>query len=271
MGMIRFHILGAGGALPTISHNPAAYLVEVDGAPLVLDPGPGALVRMAQAGLLPRGIDGIDRVLVSHLHPDHSLDLVALLFALHSPLPDSREPIVIHGPGGLSALVARWRDIYGSWLDPRRRELVLEEWRPGDGLALSGGGAVESFAVDHPQDRLAAHCLGFRFRDADGRTAVYSGDTGPSAGLVAAARGADLLVVECSTSDELETPGHLCPREVGRLCAEARPARVALTHQYPPAAAMDLAAAIGNHFDGPVVQARDGLTLTVPHQNGETA
>ena len=58
-------------------------------------------------------------------------------------------------------------------------------------------------------------------------------------GLVEAARGADLLVVECSCPDELATPGHLTPDGVGRLCAESRPARVVLTHLYPPAAALD--------------------------------
>jgi len=269
--MIRFHILGAGGALPTATHNPAAYLVEMDGALFVLDPGPGALVRMARAGLLPRGVDDIDRVLLTHLHPDHSLDLTALLFALHSPLPQSSEPVTLAGPRGLERLLEGLRGIYGSWLEPRRRELIVRELRPGDSLPGPEGGIVAAFAVNHPQDRLAVECLGFRFTDAAGRVAVYSGDTGPSAGLEDAARGADLLVIECSTPDELETPGHLCPREVGRICAAARPARVVLTHQYPPAAAMDLAAAVRNHFDGPVVQARDGHVETVPHQNGESA
>ena len=60
--MIRFHVLGAGGALPTFSHNPAAYWADVDGDTLLVDPGPGALVRLAKAGLLPDGIDGIERV-----------------------------------------------------------------------------------------------------------------------------------------------------------------------------------------------------------------
>ncbi|NCQ34465.1 MBL fold metallo-hydrolase [bacterium] len=269
--MITFHILGAGGALPTATHNPAAYLVEMDGAPLVLDPGPGALVRMAQAGLLPDGVDGIGHVLLSHLHPDHSLDLAALLFALHSPLPQSRQPVTISGPRGLQNLLDGLVGIYGSWLEPRRRELVIQELQPGDSLAGPGGGAIAAFAVNHPQDRLSIDCLGYRFTDAGGQVAVYSGDTGPSTELETAAHRADLLVIECSTPDELETPGHLCPREVGRICTAARPARVVLTHQYPPAAAMDLAAAVRNHFDGPVVQARDGLVVTIPPANGDIA
>jgi len=262
--MIELTILGAGGALPTPNHSPAAYLVRVDGFPVVMDPGPGALVRLVKTGLCPGGVDDIDLVLVSHLHPDHTVDLISLLFALHSPLPASTAPFRLYGPGGLQKLLAAWTDIYGSWLEPRRRELVVTELAPGEGVDLPGGGRAEAFAVDHAQDRLAEVCLGYRFVSATGGTAVYSGDTGPCTSLTEAARDADLLVVECSTPDELETPGHMTPRSVGELCAAARPRRVALTHQYPPAGELDLARLVGRYHDGPIYQATDDDVFTVP-------
>ena len=269
--MIRFHILGAGGALPTITHNPAAYWADVDGDTLLVDPGPGALVRLARAGLLPAGIDTIERVLLTHLHPDHSLDLIALLFALHSPLPERTDALPITGPPGLCPLLESFRGIYGRWLEPRRRALEVCEITPGAEIPLPRGGVVRAFAVDHPQDRLSRFCLGFQFSDREGRRVVYSGDTGPSAGLEEAAREADLLVVECSTPEELATQGHLTPGQVGRLCAAARPHRVVLTHQYPPAAALDLALLVGEFFDGPVVQAADGDVFEVPTTTGDPA
>lgn len=268
--MITVHILGAGGALPTPTHNPPAYWVVLDGTGLLVDPGPGALSRLARQGLIPAGTDDLHRVLLTHLHPDHSLDLVTLLFALHSPLPVSTEPLAIWGPPGLRALLDRFREIYGRWLEPRRRTLVVREIEPGFRLDLPGGAAVAAFGVDHPQDRLSACWLGYEFTDRDGTRAVYSGDTGPCESLVAAARRADLLVVECSTPDDLATPGHLTPGQVGRLCAEARPRSVVLTHQYPPAAALDLAALVKEHFDGPVRQAADGDSFTVSLHPGGT-
>ena len=82
-------------------------------------------------------------------------------------------------------------------------------------------------------------------------------------GLLAAAREADLLLVECSTPDELYTPGHLTPSRVGELCAEARPRRVVLTHLYAPAAALDLPALVRRRFDGPVETAEDGTCYRV--------
>jgi ribonuclease BN (tRNA processing enzyme) len=268
--MIRFHILGAGGATPMPGHSPAAYHVRLDETPILMDPGPGALVRLVSAGLAPRGVDDIGLVLLTHLHPDHCLDLIALLFALHSPLPERTDPLRLWGPPGLEDWLEQLRGIWGRSLAPRRRELVVRELAAGDREALPGGGNLETFLVDHPQDRWARACHGYRFADAAGHTAVFSGDTGPCPGLTAAARGADLLVVECSTTDELATPGHMTPTGVGRLCAEARPGRVVLTHMYPPAAEADLAALVGAHTTAPVLQARDGTVVTVPAAEGDT-
>lgn len=269
MGMIRFHILGAGGAVPTPTHTPAAYWVTVDHDPVLLDPGPGALVRLVKSGEAPRGVDHIERVLLTHLHPDHCADLVPLLFALHSPIPASTAPLLVRGPRGLLRLLDQFRAIYGRWLEPRLRELDVREIEPGQALRLPQGGRVEAFAVEHPQDRLSEYCLGYRFLDAAGHLAVFSGDTGPSPGLEAAARGADLLVIECSTPDDLATPGHLAPRDVGRICNAAGPRLTVLTHQYPPAAARDLAADVGAHHGGHVRQARDGDVFTVPDPEPE--
>ena len=268
MIMIRFHILGAGGAIPTPTHNAAAYWVTVDGQSILLDPGPGALVRLVQAGQAPRGVDDIDLVLFTHLHPDHCADLVPLLFALHSPMPVRTDPVKLFGPPGLASYLDRLKDIYGTWLEPRRRILEVTEIGPGMTVPIPGGGSVRPFQVDHNQDRLARFSLGYLFSDAANHTAVFSGDTGPCAELNRAATGADLLVVECSTPDHLATAGHMTVSQVGELCASAQPALVVLTHQYPDAAALDLAALVGELYDGPVQQAVDGSVYFVPEEPG---
>ena len=84
-----------------------------------------------------------------------------------------------------------------------------------------------------------------------------------------AAAGADLLVVECSTPDHLATPGHMTVSQVGALCAAAQPKLTVLTHQYPDAAALDLAALLANSHDGRVVQAVDGSAFTIPEPSGK--
>lgn len=256
--MIQFTVLGAGGAVPTTTHSPAAYWVELTDQKILMDPGPGALVRLMKAGLAPQGVDDINLILLTHLHPDHSLDLIALLFAAHSPICLSTDPLRVFGPVGLKALMEKLRDIYGRWLDPRQRELQIIEWDENQVLELPGNSRVAPFRVNHPQDRLSEFALGYHFTDTAGTVAVFSGDTGPCPALNKAALGADLLVVECSVPDELETAGHMHPAAVGALCAESLPGHVVLTHQYPAAAAMDLVAEVGKYFDGKISQARDG-------------
>jgi ribonuclease BN (tRNA processing enzyme) len=268
--MIKFHILGAGGAVPTPTHSPAAYWVTVDDQPLLLDPGPGALVRLVKSGRAPRGVDDIDLVFLTHLHPDHSADLLHLLFALHSPLPTRQDPVTLYGPPGLASLLRKLKEIYGSWLEPRQRRLAIIEIGPElEEIPLPGGGSVQPFKVRHPQDRLSRFCLGYRFHDTAGHTAVFSGDTEPCAELNQAAAGADLLVVECSTPDHLATTGHMTVSQVGDLCAAAHPGLTVLTHQYPDAAALDLTSLLANTFQGPVVQAVDGSEYSVPADRGE--
>lgn len=268
--MIKFHILGAGGAVPTPTHNPASYWVIVDGHPILLDPGPGSLVRLVKSGSAPKGIDDIDLVFLTHLHPDHSADLVHLLFALHSPVPTRQDPVTLYGPPGLASLLKKLKEIYGSWLEPRKRRLVINEIDPElEEIPLPTGGSVQPFKVNHPQDRLSLFCLGYRFTDAEGHTAVFSGDTEPCVELNQAAAAADLLVVECSTPDHLATKGHMTVTQVAELCAAAQPKLTVLTHQYPDAAALDLPALMANIYQGAVIQATDGSEFIVPTESGE--
>ncbi len=264
--MIRFHILGAGGAVPTPTHTPAAYLVTVDGDPVLVDPGPGALVRHVRCGEAPHGVDDLQYVLMTHLHPDHCADLVPLLFAAHSVVLQRTDTLHLIGPVGLAAYLESLRGLYGTWLEPRRRELAVRELIPGETVELPSGGRCESFAAHHPKDSFSRQPLGYRFLDTQGSVAVFSGDTEACPGLEQASRGADLLVVECSTPDHLATSGHMTPAAVADLCRSAQPKQTVLTHLYPAAAATDLEAIIARDWDGPVHQARDGDIFVVPKE-----
>ena len=95
---MRLTVIGCSGSAPGADSPASCYLVEHDGFRLVLDLGNGAL------GALARYVDPltIDAVLVSHLHADHCLDLVAYSYALryHPAGPVRRVPV--HGPAGLA-------------------------------------------------------------------------------------------------------------------------------------------------------------------------
>lgn len=262
--MISILILGTGGAVPTPTRTPAGCWVEADGRGVLVDPGPGALNRLVAHPAGPGTLDAVETVLCSHLHPDHCADLVPLLFALHSIVLDSTAPLRLIGPPGFAAYLTRLAGLYGDWLVPRRRELLVEETRPGDRIELGAGAAVEVFEAAHFERRFSACNLLFRFRDGAGHSLVFGGDGGDGPGLRAAATEADLLLVECSTPDALAVEGHLSPSSVAELCAATRPRRVVLTHFYPQIAELDAAAGVRERCTVDVVMAGDGDRYAVP-------
>lgn len=261
--MIRLHVLGAGGAVPTASHGPAAYWVEIDGQGLLLDPGPGALVRLLRQPGTVDEIDAINTVLLSHLHLDHTADLAPLLFAMHSVLARSTTALHIYGPQGTADFLARLKDLYGTWLTPHRRALTLDEVSPGSVIELSGGGQAMAHAAAHEESNFGAPCLGWTFQDSQGARLVYSGDTGPCEDLTTAARGCDLLLVECTTPDDLAVPGHMAPGRIAELVRNTRPHRVVLTHLYPLVVDQAPELAVTAATEIPCTAARDGDTFTV--------
>ncbi len=261
--MITWHVLGAGGATPTATHGPAAHWVQAGGRGVLVDPGPGALVRLVRQAGAPADVDAVDTVVFTHLHLDHTADLAPLLFAHHSILARDTTPLRLFGPPGLARFLDALRDLYGDWLTPRCRPLEVREVTPGEGVDL-GRARWEAIAAVHDEPQFTGVCLGWNLHDQGGGHVVYSGDTGPNADLARAARGCDLLLVECSTPDHLAVPTHLSPAGVAEIAGNARPGRVVLIHMYPPVVALDPASAVTAACGVPCTAARDGDVFTAP-------
>ena len=72
---MKLTILGASGARPNGGDASAGYLVQSATTAILLDCGSGVVSKL-QAAMNPRDLDA---VVISHIHSDHSLDLIALL------------------------------------------------------------------------------------------------------------------------------------------------------------------------------------------------
>jgi len=106
-GDLSVMVLGSGGPIATAEGRASAgYLIFLDGKPRILmDVGGGTYQRLAQSGT---NIRGLDIVLLSHLHADHTGDLTSViktiyfhnLNARNAGLTDSgrTKPIHIFGP-----------------------------------------------------------------------------------------------------------------------------------------------------------------------------
>ena len=248
---MRLTILGSGTAIPVPDRFPAAYALEFPHGLALVDCGPGALRRLAQAGF---GIERLGAVLLTHYHTDHCADLAALLFALRSPTYEGRPPLCVYGAPGLLRLVEKLTEAW-PWLQPRGYELTLREIPPGRFDVL--GAQVDAVPIRH-----TAQSLGYRVAT-DAGAIAFSGDADECDELVDLARGADVFVCEAATPDGQKLDGHLTPALAAGYAARAGCRQLVLTHFYPPCEGVDLRAQAATAFDGDVVLAHDLLRLPV--------
>jgi ribonuclease Z len=76
----KLTILGSSGALPAYGRHPASQLVEVQNRYFLVDCGEGAQMQLMR---LQANFHRIDHILISHLHGDHYLGLMGLIFTMH--------------------------------------------------------------------------------------------------------------------------------------------------------------------------------------------
>lgn len=247
-------VIGSGTSVPHGSRRPPAFAVRSDEVCLLVDCGAGCSTGLAACGIT---LDQLSGILLTHLHPDHTADLVPILFALHNPLgPVRHAELPLCGPLGTLDHLQGLAGVYGEWIKPRGAGVPVRELKAGEVLALRDF-TVRPFAVKH-----AGPCFAYRI-EAGGHSVCFSGDTGVCEGLQQAARGVDLLLCECAALEREGAPGHLSADEVGRLATGAACRRLVLTHLYPHVVASDPLARVRRHFSGPVSLAEDGQRLQV--------
>lgn len=228
----------------------SSYLVEVGGARILLDCGPGAF-----AALRARDPRPLDAVVLSHLHLDHCGDLVP--FAYNRRYSDLRAwdaPLLLAPPGGLE-LLATLCAAGGAARDHLDGPFALGEYGPGGEVRL-GDARLTFAAMRHPG---VSHAIRI---DAGGRSLCLSGDTGLTPALAAHARAVDVLLCEATHADVAESDGvHLSAFDAGAAATGAGAGRLLLVHLDAKRRAQAVAAA-GSAFAGPVEAAVPGLEVT---------
>jgi ribonuclease BN (tRNA processing enzyme) len=208
-----------------------------------------------------------------------------------------REPIDIYG-GGVEALV-KGAIAYLTpnaeirWAEGKRRPMadLFHGHDIAPGLVYQDGN-VKVTAVENTHFNFPAgsppigkyRSYPYRF-DTPGRVVVFSGDTGPSDALTEMAKGADVLVTEVTSPNDVvevfkrngiwqaKTPAeqegfirhmkeaHVTPEEVGKMAAKAGVKSVVLTHFSPTTDPEDdyqrYVDGAKKFFPGPIFVAKD--------------
>ncbi|UYG15840.1 MBL fold metallo-hydrolase [Brachybacterium huguangmaarense] len=225
---MRVHVIGCNGSFAGRESAASSYLVEHtddDGRTwrVLFDLGSGAF------GTLQRVIDPteLDAVVISHLHPDHYLDLTGLeVFWAYNERQDLPQ-LPLYGPaalpGRIRAVMDRDDDV------PDGLTTVPFDYRSITDRATIEIGplVIEAREVLHPVESY-----GFRIMAGDALL-VYSGDSDACEALDELAAGADLFLCEAGYiegRDDRFTGVHLTGRRAGETAMRAGVRRVALTH-----------------------------------------
>jgi ribonuclease BN (tRNA processing enzyme) len=252
---MRLVALGTGTVALTAARVCAGYYLDAGDVKLLMDCGSGVTHRLAEFGVPWREIT---HVAFTHFHTDHVGDFATLAFAWkYGDLPGRSAPLTVIGPAGTAALLSRMADAFGDWLRAPGFPLSIVELAPEATLDLGAGLTLGARKVPHTAESVAYSITRGR------RRVVYTGDTGYDPMLAEWARGADLLLCECSLPAAMAIPEHLTPEQCGALAAAALPKHLVLTHFYPPVERVDVRAAVAAHYAGLVTLADDGSTFEI--------
>jgi ribonuclease BN (tRNA processing enzyme) len=221
---VTVQIVGAGDAFGSGGRFQACTSVRAPEGHALLDCGATSLVALKRLGIDPNGIDA---VLVTHLHGDHFGGLPFLI--LDGQFSRRTRPLTVAGPPGLAARLPQTMEaLYpGSSTVERRFEVRVVEL-PERIETPVGPFTVTAFAVDH-----ASGAPAYALRLTAGGTVVAcSGDTAWTDSLLDAAAGADLFICEAYTF-ERAVRFHLPYADIRERRQHLSCARLLLTHPGP--------------------------------------
>jgi ribonuclease BN (tRNA processing enzyme) len=247
---VRLTVLGCSGSGPGPTSPASSYLVTAGATAVLLDLGNGGF------GALLRHCDPwrLDAVVLTHLHADHCADMSNLVVhRRYDPSPPAAVvPLPVYAPPEAPSRLAA---AYAASAQERASEDLSDvlAFRPVADGARIGDVTLRTARVEHPVTTYAVRV------EHGGASVVYSGDTGPSTGLVDLARGADVLLCEASWPHVLpgrwtEPPRglHMSGRQAGEHAAAAGVGRLLLTHVPVWTDGPAMVAEAREAFDGPV-------------------
>ena len=249
---MRLTVLGSSASYADAGRACSGYLVEAGGTRVMLDCGHGALANLARVAD-PLTLDGL---FVSHVHPDHVVDVYALQALLRYSPQGPAPALPLWGPPGLLERM-------GCLLSDRGTGELAEAFEAG---VLEDGARVALDALEVSAHRVehSDHSFALGVSGPDGASLLYTGDSASSPELVLAAEGADVLLAEATLPQAYSGRApHMTAAQAAAVAARAGARKLVLTHVWPTTdrdAILEEARAV---FAGEVLVAEELMEIAV--------
>ena len=269
--MTEVIMIGTGVPEPNPNRQGSCVAIVIDGRPILLDCGRGALTQLVRAGIDPAQVE---QVFLSHLHYDHIIGLPDLL--LGSWMVGRRTGVEVFGPAGTTAFVEGLLEAFKVDIQGRKAtgtnskfEVSTREIDEGQGVGDAGLEARRGARGAHtrqpglpgghpgPLHRLlrrhpavpGAGGAGPGLRPAHPRGPLLPGD---GAERRPAGRHPEFIHPEWANRVR-----HTKPHQVGKIAAEANAGKLVLTHLWSEKEEERLKAEVAEHYSGEIVVAQD--------------
>lgn len=273
---VAVEVLGSGGPILDAERVSAGYLVWSNGhARVWVDMGPGTALRYAESGA---DVGDLQAIALTHLHIDHSADLVA--FAKTHSFGARKDALPVLGPAGRDdwpGLEAWSQSLLGPGGAYRYLAAYLGDGRPfrlemrevpteGAARVVLEDGDLTIRAVGVPHGPVPA--LGYEVSIGGTRIGFTGDQRADDPRFAEVATDVDLLVAHLAVGDAPDSVAgtlHATPKALGALAKTTRPGTLVLSHLMPRSLA-DLdrhVATIEAAFGGRVVVAEDHLCVAL--------
>jgi len=261
--------------------------VVVNNMPYLIDAGEGIIRGIAKAVVShkKRLVDcfapkKLTHLFITHLHSDHVVGLPSII--LNPWIFGRKKPLNVYGPVGTKNLVEKIIESYQTDIDERINgpehasdtgyKVIVTEFST-NGLVFEDQN-IKVASFEHKHGTL--HNFGYQFTTHDQKI-IWAGDGKASESFQMAAQGADILVSEVCTLENIgNSPWggmsleekekviwsyHIKPQDLAYLASKAKVKRLVLIHEsnysspYDPQALLE---EIKQHYKGQVFSSRDG-------------
>ncbi|TXT65683.1 MAG: Ribonuclease Z [Promethearchaeota archaeon] len=220
---MKLTLIGTSGSVISSSRTYPAYLINND---LLLDCGEGTTQKLQQLGV----IDSIDTICLTHLHNDHFMGIVSLIW--YYWISGKSKQLNIIGPKNTTSTIQEVLKLAHTPEDLGQFELNFKELEEMNEVhKINNYYTIHAASMEHGFPAYA-----YRIEEKE-KSVTYSGDTKFNQNLIELAKNTDIFVCEATFPDRLKSfaqkHNHCTPKDAAKIARDSNSKILILVHISP--------------------------------------